>query len=234
MEPCLGYKLNMMIEDTLLYQVGQYVKVEIESSPWQVLSGTQYNMVLMSEIYSDMVFDNIGVFDNEGNCRSIGIKQNVNNKEFWYFTIVGNEENETLKFKLHNNKIGETYESNETIQFIDNATIGTPEEPIKLNVTETIADLPTHFNLEQNYPNPFNHTTKISYSIPEASNVDLKIYNIKGELVRILISEDKGAGYHSMIWDGKDRNGNVVGNGFYLIQIENSKFNFVKKVIKLN
>ena len=84
-----------------------------------------------------------------------------------------------------------------------------------------------------NYPNPFNPKTTIEYSIPQDSKVELKIYNIKGQKVRILVNELLPAGEHSAIWNGKDSNGNRVSSGIYFYKLEAGDFQKVRKMILL-
>ncbi|NIR95800.1 MAG: T9SS type A sorting domain-containing protein, partial [Gammaproteobacteria bacterium] len=64
-------------------------------------------------------------------------------------------------------------------------------------------NLPGEFTLSQNYPNPFNPTTTIEYQLPEAGIVQLKIYNVLGQVMRALVSEQQSAGSYSIQWDGK-------------------------------
>jgi len=61
--------------------------------------------------------------------------------------------------------------------------------------------LPEEFILEQNYPNPFNPETKINFSLPEESFVTLKIFNIQGEEVAIVVNESLTAGNYSADWN---------------------------------
>ncbi|MCK4654382.1 MAG: SBBP repeat-containing protein [Candidatus Cloacimonetes bacterium] len=74
-------------------------------------------------------------------------------------------------------------------------------------------------NSLSNYPNPFNPTTTINYQLPEDSKVKLSIYNIKGQKVKILVNKILPAGEHSIIWDGKDSNGNRVSSGIYFYKM---------------
>ena len=72
------------------------------------------------------------------------------------------------------------------------------------------------FILNQNYPNPFNPTTTIGFGIPEKGNVRLSILNILGEEIRVLLNEEKEAGYHSIDFNGSDLTSGVY---FYRIQV---------------
>jgi hypothetical protein len=90
---------------------------------------------------------------------------------------------------------------------------------------------PSTYGLSQNYPNPYNPTTQIAYQLPQPGVVSLKIYNIKGELVRTLVNEYKPAGNHIAIWDGKDDAGIQLASGIYLYRIQADKFTDSKKMI---
>jgi Peptidase family C25/Propeptide_C25/FlgD Ig-like domain len=70
--------------------------------------------------------------------------------------------------------------------------------------------------LSQNYPNPFNPQTSIPFSISQpAANVTLKVYNMKGQVIRTLLNAPSETGNYSLIWDGKDDNGKDVATGIY-------------------
>jgi hypothetical protein len=97
-------------------------------------------------------------------------------------------------------------------------------EPPPESRVVAIKNLPITFELGQNYPNPFNPTTTIEYALPEPARVELKILNILGQSVRTLVDEEKGAGYHQALWDGKDERGRSVSNGIYLYQIKAGDF----------
>ena len=79
---------------------------------------------------------------------------------------------------------------------------------------------PLTFGLNQNFPNPFNPETTIRYSVPEASEVRLTIYNIQGQQVRVLINAPHSAGRYNTRWDGRDAIGRVVSTGLYLYRLE--------------
>ncbi len=92
---------------------------------------------------------------------------------------------------------------------------------------------PVIYNLAQNFPNPFNPTTTISYSLPERSNVVLKIYDMLGREVKTLINEEQSEGNYNITWNGDTNFGAKVASGMYLYRIEAGKFNQVKKMILL-
>ncbi|NLW18417.1 MAG: T9SS type A sorting domain-containing protein [Candidatus Cloacimonetes bacterium] len=70
------------------------------------------------------------------------------------------------------------------------------------------------------YPNPFSQKTVIEYSLKQNQQVELGIYNLRGQLVRTLMSETKGAGLHQAEWDGCDGNGKTVANGTYILRMK--------------
>ncbi len=84
------------------------------------------------------------------------------------------------------------------------------------------------------YPNPFNPSTTINFSIPKESNVELSIFNIKGQKVKILVHNEFTKGYHSIIWNGDDESGKPVSSGLYLYKLNvDGKTKVVKKCLLL-
>ena len=77
--------------------------------------------------------------------------------------------------------------------------------------------------LYNNFPNPFNPTTMIKYSIAEKGNVELSIYNIKGQLVKKYQKDNQDSGSYSTIWNGLDMNNKKVSSGIYFYKLENNR-----------
>ncbi len=102
------------------------------------------------------------------------------------------------------------------------------EEPTPVEI-----QIPTDFALQQNYPNPFNPETSIRFQLPEAAEVTLNIYNLKGQLVRKLVNDRKQAGFHEITWNAKDNAGNNMPSGVYLYRIQAGAFTDVKKLTVL-
>ncbi|MFC2134222.1 CotH kinase family protein [Bacteroidota bacterium] len=92
----------------------------------------------------------------------------------------------------------------------------------------------TRFSLEQNYPNPFNPSTNIRFDLPQQSVVDLKIYNILGELVCTLSdNETLNAGTHTFTWNGRNDFGKAVSSGVYLYKLKTKGYSKTKKMLLL-
>jgi hypothetical protein len=90
---------------------------------------------------------------------------------------------------------------------------------------------PTTFALYQNCPNPFNPETQIKYDLPVAGHVNLAIYNVLGQKVRILVDEFQDAGRKSARWDGHDENGRDVASGIYFYKIKVENFEKIRKMV---
>jgi hypothetical protein len=87
------------------------------------------------------------------------------------------------------------------------------------------------FVLYQNYPNPFNPSTTIQYSMPKAGNVEARIFDIQGRLVRSLSKSYQQAGIHSLVWDSRGNSGTVVASGVYFCQVLFNGSALVKKLL---
>ncbi|MGH7596736.1 MAG: FlgD immunoglobulin-like domain containing protein [bacterium] len=79
--------------------------------------------------------------------------------------------------------------------------------------------LPESYALEQNYPNPFNPATTISFALPEAGRVTLKVYSETGQLVRALVDGEMNVGRYEISWDGRNQYGHAVAAGVYFYQL---------------
>ena len=87
------------------------------------------------------------------------------------------------------------------------------------------------FGLYQNYPNPFNPSTTIRYTIVEASDVRLMIYNVLGQPIRVLVNATQGPGAYSVQWDGRDKVGRQLSTGIYLYRLVAGQNVAVRKMV---
>jgi hypothetical protein len=97
--------------------------------------------------------------------------------------------------------------------------------------------IPVKTELSGNYPNPFNPTTTIKFGLKEDCDVNIKIYNIKGSVVKTLVDGQMNAAYHEIIWDGKDNAGRQVGSGLYFYKMvsegNSGRYTSTKKMVLL-
>jgi 5'-nucleotidase / UDP-sugar diphosphatase len=92
------------------------------------------------------------------------------------------------------------------------------------------SNLPGNFALSQNYPNPFNPETKIDYTLPAGSDVNIEIYDILGQRVKTLVSGYQPAGEQTVIWNGRDDAGQKVSSGIYFYKMQAGNFVETKKM----
>ena len=97
-----------------------------------------------------------------------------------------------------------------------------------LGTDESNPGIPTDYKLSQNYPNPFNPITRIEYEMPQNGNVNVSIYNIKGELVEKLVDSYNITGKYSIQWNPKN-----ISSGQYFYQISVDGFVQTKKMVLL-
>lgn len=99
---------------------------------------------------------------------------------------------------------------------MDGVIVGVEDEP---------NTIPSSFRLEQNFPNPFNPSTTIEFSLPSRSHVRLSVWNVIGQEVATLVSEEKEAGIHRTVWDA-----GTLPSGIYFSRLEAKDFRAVRKM----
>lgn len=97
------------------------------------------------------------------------------------------------------------------------------QNPVGVNDDKIVAD---NFELKQNYPNPFNPSTIINYSVASASFINLKVYDILGNEIAVLVNEEKQAGDYQIDFDASELTG-----GVYFYQLTTNSFVDTKKMI---
>jgi hypothetical protein len=89
-------------------------------------------------------------------------------------------------------------------------------------------------SLSQNYPNPFNPTTTIDFTVKELAPVSVKIYNVRGQLVKTLVNDRFAPGVtHQLSWDGRNDTGQTVSSGVYFYKLVTKNFTQTKKMVLL-
>jgi hypothetical protein len=86
-------------------------------------------------------------------------------------------------------------------------------------------------DLRGGYPNPFTETATIEYVLSEKRDVTLEVYNVLGQRVRTLVSEEQDSGLHRVQWNGENQYGERVGSGVYFYRIEAGSFTETRKLV---
>jgi N-acetylmuramoyl-L-alanine amidase len=105
------------------------------------------------------------------------------------------------------------------IIYVDDLQLSRPVTGVE-EETIVVHTAPRDFQLFQNYPNPFNPETTISYRLTRPGEVVLRIFNVRGQLVRTLVHETQPAGQYSLRWDSRDDDGQAVASGVYLCHLQ--------------
>ena len=108
------------------------------------------------------------------------------------------------------------YYGSRSITFGGNGNNGTPEISFVTGISSI-------------YPNPFNPSATIMYELEQPANVNIDIYNNRGQIVRSFAIGQKEKGSHKLLWDGTDNSGSACGTGIYFIKMQAGKESFIKK-----
>ncbi len=109
---------------------------------------------------------------------------------------------------------------------LNNAKIVHINPPVGIEET-----LPERFELSAVKPNPFMENALVEFAVPYKAFVSLKVYDASGKVVKVLHNGDAQAGYHRIVWDGRDDNGRMLPAGIYFIRMESKEFRTTRKVI---
>ncbi|MDO9577086.1 MAG: T9SS type A sorting domain-containing protein [Candidatus Cloacimonadales bacterium] len=235
LKPGESYKINMLGAAVLTYPGSAAFGTTREDemmipTGWDLLTGTKENMISMADISLNEIELNdpasfaVGVFDENGQCRSVGKCES----DFWYFTIVGNEAGDNLHFSILDLNSHKTYDSDFNFAFAADEVMGWYNDPIEIKFNSDTPQVPAALSLNQNHPNPFNPSTSIMYSIPADGEVELSIYNLKGQLVTNLIKSQQTAGNYSVEWNAENHS-----SGVYFYKLSFGDQSLVKKCIML-
>jgi hypothetical protein len=118
------------------------------------------------------------------------------------------------------------------IEMISKITFAVPTS-VDEHTQKLMANVLQTFALHPNYPNPFNPTTTITYSIPRANIVTIRIYDVAGRLVNTLYDSYQDVGEHRIIWNGRNSEGINVSSGMYVSEIRYEGSILTRKMMML-
>ncbi|MBN1998151.1 T9SS type A sorting domain-containing protein [candidate division KSB1 bacterium] len=99
-------------------------------------------------------------------------------------------------------------------------------DPVSIRTAE-----PAEYRLEQNYPNPFNPETQITFHVKDAGYVKLAVFNVKGQHIKTLVSENVMSGSHTVVWNGTNEKNTAVPSGIYFATL---RVNDYQQIIKMD
>ena len=148
------------------------------------------------------------------------------------FEVVTNNRQANQQIKSYQvlNKETRLYENRPLISGQQKSSVimfGNLEDP--QNETPVIDNVVLHGN----YPNPFNPETKISFSLSQDQEIELTVYNLKGQKVRTLYTGNTSSGEQSVVWNGKGDDGKSVGSGLYFYKLRTENKELTKKMLLL-
>jgi flagellar hook assembly protein FlgD len=100
-----------------------------------------------------------------------------------------------------------------------------------MDEAERIESVPKMLTLAANYPNPFNPDTQIRFGLPNSARVNLVIYNLRSQVVRVLVDQEMHAGWHMLRWDGKNEQNQDVASGIYLYILQTDGKRLLRKMM---
>jgi flagellar hook assembly protein FlgD len=104
-------------------------------------------------------------------------------------------------------------------------TAAAVEEPV---------EAPDRLVLRQSRPNPVHSATSIEFGLPTAQRITLGVYSVKGQLIKMLARGEYPAGYHTVVWTGRNTNGGRVAGGLYFYRLVADGKPKIRKVLLLD
>ena len=188
-------------------------------------TGQSYAIVLTGSELSLSAGDEMGVYD--GDCcvgaavfdgsypLVIPAWQAVSQQDL---ALPGYAPGNPVSLKVH--RAGDRAPQSVTVDFQENGCFGQGGMTVLHieNIDQSQA-VPTAFRLQQNYPNPFNPETRIQVDLPEAAQVTAVVFNVRGQVVRTLMDDQRTPGRYTLLWDGRDESGGKVASGLYILSL---------------
>jgi hypothetical protein len=232
MEPCHGYWINMMSEDTLIYPAepqGCQALAKVGSSS----SAGRVTATPMVADYAGRTSFNAGTVISARNTAGTLIGETFVDANGAFLIHVYGDVPYTADVEgaVHGEPL--TFEVNGMAASAGREIFWTDRDNVEIELTvDAAAAVPTEYSLLQNYPNPFNAGTVIPFVMKDASQWTLTVYNIMGQTVQTFEGFD-AAGTVRVDWNGLDRNGASVPSGVYFYRVTTPEWSATKKMTLL-
>jgi len=104
-------------------------------------------------------------------------------------------------------------------------------EFVENEIQRILNGMPTEYALGYNYPNPFNANTRLDYSLPVRSHVSIRLYNMLGQEVTVLVNEEQPYGNRHVVWNGLNKQGSTASSGVYIAEFKAGSYLATRKMI---
>ena len=131
-----------------------------------------------------------------------------------------------LRFKVLKHNLPGRIEITEALISDPTGNVSRLKGPLNTN----IRILPDGYALGQNYPNPFNPETVVPFALPEAGRIRLAVYNILGQEVAVLVDAHREAGFHRVVWDGRDALRRQAASSIYFVRLAGNTSGLTRKI----
>ncbi len=201
-------------------EVNTYRLAEKDSSIWRICYNIADQLIGSPYLFR---YNGMGVTTAFDSTRDVmifqaGGKSDQGDTTFWdwspHFVLMRG-------IGIYNTEYGESYYTLLTGAIINGVKYGTIQDGV-----DEINSQPYDFELFQNYPNPFNPTTKIRFNVPIAGFVSLKVYDMLGRQVSLLVNGRKFPGTYEVNFDASK-----LSSGVYFYRLTTNRFNQTKKMI---
>jgi len=210
------FKIGHIVDDTLPVELSSFMVSLNSYNKVQILWVTQSE----TNVSGFHIYRGTTEFIDEASCLDMFITAtNTSQMQVYQYTDTEVTEDGTYYYWLENLDLDGSNMLHGPVQILLNATTtGTPNIPIIAGLNSV-------------YPNPFNPTTTIEYGVPVNSQVEMIIYNLRGQIVNRLLKDSKGVGTYKITWNGNDTSNRPVSSGVYILKMTMGSKSWNKKLI---
>ncbi len=171
----------------------------------------------------------IGAFSGN-ECRGVAIPQLIDGKLYYFMTVYGHTDTETLIFRMIDGDTEKQYLLNNRLEFRSGKSEGSYNDPYKWQLSKEQQKAGS-YQLYQSYPNPFSEFTTIGYELPQASEIQITILDMKGRILKTLVKGMQPEGNYQVKWYGDDNHGVRLSSGIYFVIMQTNGGTLQHKVI---
>jgi Big-like domain-containing protein/K319-like protein/type IX secretion system substrate protein/PKD domain-containing protein len=229
LEPGKGYYVRVSELATFYYPIATRTILasadELSESIWEPVIYTNSMIAYLQIEMTDSEGMILAAFAGE-ECRGVARILEYNGINISTM-VVNSEYSEEISFKIYDPESRDVYECNEVI-------ISEPGEDYTGMPVLTVTredDVVMVNGITSIYPNPFNPETSISFHLETDEMVSVKVYNVRGQLIKTILDNELSAGDHILTWNGKNEHNTCCTSGVYFVSFRAGSMQEVQKVI---